>query len=129
MNESRQNLFKIVIVIICLVSAATVAYQFFFQPSGIDSVKEGDCLWMKCSKCDAVFEMEKRHYYDYVLEHGSPMNPVASLPCTKCGQTTAFRAVKCEQCGDVFFYGLFKDCPDKCPKCGHSRTRDSRTNR
>ena len=52
------------------------------------------------------------------------------LPCSKCGQETAIIAIKCQECGEVFFRGDAGDgqYPDRCPnaECKYSRAEDRR---
>jgi len=52
---------------------------------------------------------------------------VPGMECTQCGKTTAFRAVKCEKCGNVFLYGAQGlDYADRCPKCRYSKKEQDR---
>ena len=50
--------------------------------------------------------------------------------CSSCGERTAFLAVKCEQCGNVFIGSREGgDFFDRCPKCSFSKQEQSANER
>lgn len=98
---------------------------------GIDSIDDSEMVWIKCRGCNQAYEMPRKQYYQELSEattgNATAMMFTPPLTCQKCGQKKAFLAEKCPNCGEVFFTGSVpNDYPDRCPKCKHSKTEDSR---
>ena len=125
MEESKKKPIMIAIVVACLVLAGTITYITSSGGSGgIDSIKRGEMVWVKCSNpdCVAEYQMGKRDYYEYIEEHQVGMSNPA-LVCKECGEETVYRAEKCPECGAIFFLGSVRgDYQDRCPECGYSKT-------
>jgi len=101
--------------------------------SGFETIKRGEELyWVKCNNpaCKSTYQIDKKDYYEQIEEkmRANPMAMVTPpLTCKECGEQSALRAVKCEKCGQVFFYGADPtDFADRCPECGHSKTESER---
>jgi len=122
------------IIVVCLTLAVVIFIKTQTGGSGgIDTIKRGEELyWVKCNnkKCNAEYQMDKKDYYEQIEEkmRANPMAMVTPpLTCKECGEPSVLRAVKCEKCGHVFFYGADPtDFADRCPKCGHSKTKADR---
>jgi hypothetical protein len=131
-----KNTIYLVVIVLCIVLAAVV---FFWTRAGgsggIENIKRGEkSMWVKCKnpECNAEYQMDMRDYYEQTQEK-IKANPLSSqtppLTCKECGEESVFRAEKCEKCGTVFFYGVSKDYPDRCTKCGYSKTEATRQER
>ncbi len=128
MEENRKNIIKIGAIVLCLL-ATIVIVVIRMNPKrgsrGLDSIPPGDIVLIKCEnkQCEAVYKMNKKEYYTLVDEVAArmPNTPESPLPvaCKECQEASARKAVKCTECGHVFFYGEKpNDYPDRCPKCG-----------
>ena len=128
MEESRKNLIKIGTIVLCLLATIVIVVIWMNSkrgPHGLDSIPPGDIVLIKCEnkQCEAVYQMNKKEYYTLVDEVASRMlnTPTSPPPvaCKECQEASARKAVKCTECGYVFFYGEKpNDYPDRCPKCG-----------
>jgi len=132
MEESKKKPIMIIVILVCLGAAGAIFWGTAGGGGGgIDSIPEGNMIWVKCRNpsCNAEYQMSEKAYYKYIMEHPNPMMPTA-LVCEKCGEPSVFEAVKCANpdCGIVFFKGISgpTDHPDRCPKCGFSATEESR---
>jgi len=125
-----RNTVYVVVIVVCLIGAGII---FLLTRSGgaggIESIDPSEMILVKCNNpdCGAVYEMSKRDYYKYIEEHSDPMMRTApALVCKECGKPSVYRAVKCEKCGHVFFYGNPNDFNDRCPECGYSKMEAER---
>jgi len=130
MEERKKNLITIGIIVGCLVIAVAVTFFTRRTSHGIDSIKKGDMIWVKCysTDCKAEYQIEKRDYFEFLQKNANPMAMrMPPMECEKCSQKSIYRAVKCEECDTIFFYGEIADqFKDKCPKCGFSKTESLR---
>jgi len=122
-----------VVILVCL----GLAVMIFLKTrsgggGGVEQLKRGELYWIQCNNpsCKAIYQMDKVDYLKEI-EQKVRANPLASqtpaLVCQKCGKESAFRAVKCENCGKIFFYGAVPgDLPDRCPDCKYSKTEAER---
>jgi predicted RNA-binding Zn-ribbon protein involved in translation (DUF1610 family) len=98
--------------------------------SGIEDIPSSDMVWVKCldPNCGAEYQMRKRDYFQYLVNHQDPMSIMApAIVCNKCGKETVYRAEKCAKCGLVFRRSSIPhDFADRCPECGYSSTEDMR---
>jgi ribosomal protein L40E len=133
MEDSRRKQVLIGIIVACLVLAGVVTYMTSRGGnSGLEAFK-GQSQWVKCANqnCGAAYELDKKKYIELVQEETrrnvDATGPVA-IVCETCGEQSAFRAEKCEKCGEVFFYGAAgpSDFSDRCPKCGYSAMEEER---
>lgn len=127
-----KNAIYAVIIVVCLVLAVVI-----FRAtrgggsSGIDSIKRGKITWLMCNnpECKHAWQIDEKDYY-LQIEEKVKQNPMSmqtpALTCEKCGEPSAFRAVKCEKCGHMFFYGNPNDFNDRCPECGYSKMEADR---
>ena len=124
MEDSKKKPLMIGIVVICLVLAVGVTLRRSSKPEGIESIKRGEMVWMKCQnpECNAESQMDKKDYYEYIMQH---TNTGGAVVCDKCGQDSAYKAIKCEKCGKVFVgVPTVEDYLDRCPECGYSKMED-----
>jgi hypothetical protein len=130
MEDKIKKPVLIAISVGCVVLAVVVFY-FTNNPSnpGVPSEFAGQKIWVKCrdKDCEAVYEMDKKAFFEFMEEHNEGIAMEAPpLKCQKCGKDTVFRAEKCENCGEIFFYGNPNDFADRCPKCGFSKIEAGR---
>jgi len=124
----------LIIIVVCLTLAVVIFIKTQSGGSGgIETIKRGEELyWVKCNnpKCKAEYQIDKKDYYEQIEEkmRANPMAMVTPpLLCKECREQSVLRAVKCEKCGQVFFYGADPtDFADRCPECGHSKTEAER---
>jgi len=132
MKESRKMMIKIGTIVVCLALAAVVFTKHSKRgPRGLTSIPRGDVVLVKCGnpQCGAEYQMNKREFLEKVEERSAGGSPPTAPPvaCKECGELSARRAVKCEKCGVVFFYGANRnDFPDRCPECGYSERENMR---
>lgn len=126
MEDSKKKRIMIGVVVVCFVAAGVIWYATRPADTGIGSIKRGTMFWVKCNepKCGAEYQIDSKDYYEYVQKHQKGMGP-PPLICKECGKKKAYRAEKCEKDGTVFFYSSIPgDFPDRCPKCGYSKTEE-----
>ena len=130
MEDSKKKPIMIAIIVVCIGVAGAITYiTSSGGGGGIETVDRGEIMWVKCSNpdCGAEYETDKRDYLEYIQEHQKGMS-TPPLICKECGEESVYRAVKCEKCGAVFFYGAVRDAKfkDTCPECGYSKTEQIR---
>ena len=126
MEDERKRYAMIVAIAVCVLAAGIV--YWWTRGSGAvrssaDGLEDNNVL-MKCNnpKCRAVYEVTGTEYHDFIQQANPMGEGLMGMPCKQCGKASAFKAVKCEKCGTVFFYGAKgADFGDRCPKCGHSK--------
>jgi len=129
-----KNTIYAIVIVACLLVAVVVFVKTRSGGSsgGIDSISDTEQYWVKCRACNATYEMSQKEYYRELSERtqaggAMAMNITPPLTCRKCSKNTLFRAEKCPNCNEIFFTGEVKnDFSDRCPKCKHSKTDDSR---
>lgn len=128
-----KNVIYTIVIAVCLIVAVVVFVKTRSggTSGGLDSISDTEMVWMKCRSCNATFEMPKKQYYKELNEKtvagAAAMILTPPLTCQKCQKNSAFLAEKCPNCGEIFFVGSVpNDFPDRCPKCKHSKTEDSR---
>ncbi|HUW19252.1 MAG TPA: hypothetical protein VMW16_08125 [Sedimentisphaerales bacterium] len=132
MDESKKKPIMIAVIVVCLGAAAVIAYKSTRRNEGIPAHFAKEMTWVKCRnpKCEAEYEITKKEYYEYLEKNTTPtMMSAPALICTKCGEPSVYRAVKCEKedCGIVFEANWKRgDYEDRCPKCGHSQIERER---
>lgn len=135
MDDSRKKPIMIGVIVVCLVVAGLITFaRRRGSAGGINSLSDSDMMWVKCNNpdCKAEYQMGKKAFYKAQQERFNPMARTAPpITCKECGKDSLFQAVKCENCGNVFIQGISgqNDFPDRCPKCKHSATEDSRRRR
>lgn len=126
MNEKRKKIIMIIVIILCLSLAGTVAVLSSKTSDKLRDVR-GELTWLKCSNknCLYEYEMDKAQYYQFLEDNKKADNPFYTPPliCPKCSEQSCYKAFKCDQCGKVSFENSVpNDFADRCPHCGHSRT-------
>jgi len=129
MEENTRKVVLLVVAGVCAV-AAVVIFLMGRSKSRDFSSFEGQTILLMCDNpdCGHLFEMDKRKYYEYIeanLDPGTLSAP--PVKCPQCGAASGRRAVRCEKCEKVFFYGIVEGTyRDTCPKCGYSREEQDR---
>lgn len=133
-----KNTVYIIVIVVCLVLAAVIAYKYIFTSGsggGIDDIPEGKMTWVKCNnpQCKTEYQISEREYYKAINERLNPMAMATPpLTCKKCGKDSVYRAEKCQNpdCGVIFFTGTFpNDFQDRCTECKHSAEEEKRERR
>jgi hypothetical protein len=145
MVDKNKKLVMLGIIVVCFTLVVAIAsyrkYKEGSVPRGIDSIKRGDMIWVKCSntECEAEYQMGKRNYFEF-LQANPPTpdqfvarmtdpntRPMTPLVCRDCQKESAYRGEKCDKCGIVFIRSSIPhDFADRCPECNYSRTEDER---
>lgn len=118
------------IIVVCLIIAGIVVFAGGSGDSGIDSLSNETQKWVKCRACNASYQMGEKEFFEKLKQKSIEIaNPMVQprLTCEKCNKDAVMEAVKCDECGEVFFKGTVpNDFPDRCPKCKHSATEARR---
>jgi rubrerythrin len=127
MEEGKKKMIMIGVIVACIVAAIviTVATHSGSSSGGVDSIKRGTMIWLKCRKCENTWQMDKRDYFEYIEKYRVGMT-IPPLVCPKCSEKEGYRAEKCEKCGFIFERGTTNDLVDRCPKCGYSALEEVR---
>lgn len=130
MKETQKKALLLVMVVVCLALAGYATYKSLTKNRHLylEEYKDQTIL-LKCANpnCNHVFETNRKKYYEYISEHVDRSTNTAYGLCPKCNQQTALEAIRCEKCGEVFFYGTVTGTyRDTCPKCGFSKTKAQR---
>jgi ribosomal protein L40E len=129
MEEGQKKIIMIVIIVACIIAAVviTVATRGGGGGEGVDSLKRGTMIWVKCRdpKCEYAWQMDKKDYFQYIEDNRDGM-VIPALECPKCHGKTGYRAEKCPKCGTIFERDATSATPDKCPKCGYSAIEELR---
>jgi rubrerythrin len=130
MDEGKKKMIMIVVIVVCIVAAViiTVATHAGRSAGGIESIKRGTMVWLKCRdpKCENTWQIDRRDYYDYIDKHRAGF-VVPAVVCPKCGGETGYIAEKCGKCGFIFERSNApNDYSDRCPKCGYSAQEELR---
>jgi rubredoxin len=127
-----KNAIYAIVIVVCLVLAVVIFLSTRSGgPGGLDQIQRGEMIWLMCNNpaCKTSYEIDKKDYFVQIDEKVRA-NPLAmqtpALVCEKCGKPSVFRAVKCEQCGHMFFYGNPNDFNDRCPECKYSKIEAER---
>ena len=121
----RKVMIGIIVVCVGLALGITV-----FTRGGCGGGGARGPVQMLCTNpdCGKAFEMSRSDFQEKMTDMTGPggrMGPMGQMPaftCTSCGEESAYIAIKCKQCGEVFVRGSSgrDDYPDKCPACGYS---------
>lgn len=135
MDEDQKKKVMVGVIVACLVLAGilVLANRGGGGSGDIGDISADSMVWVKCTKCQATYQMGERDFYEQSQENMVPgaMTPTP-LTCKECGQAGIRLAVKCENpdCGEIFYEGAVPgDFPDRCPKCKQSATEELRKKR
>jgi len=128
---------SITVIAVCLLVTAFMVYRSVSgsSTSGLKGIDPDAKTWLMCknSGCKASKEMGERDFTAALMAMAKNAEPGkrsnAGLSCEKCGKSSVYRAVKCQQstCQTVFLYGSVpNDLNDRCPKCNVSQTEEIR---
>ena len=129
MWRNRKKVIMLIVVMVSLISAGFITFSNIYKKSTYLNELKGEIVLLKCrnSECNYTFEMDMKDYYEYLQNNRSNTGGVTALPCPKCGQKSAYEAIKCVKCGNIFFVNRIKrDFFDRCPKCGFSKEEKQR---
>jgi ssDNA-binding Zn-finger/Zn-ribbon topoisomerase 1 len=131
MQQGTKKIVMACIIVGCLAAAGIITYKGMRSSyRGIETIERGQLIWVKCNNpdCGVTYEMDKRDYFEQLEKRTGPTDMlVPPLVCEKCGRESVYRAVKCKNCGYVFFYrNRPGDFADRCPKCRYSETERKR---
>ena len=109
---------KMILAILGCCGALTLgvwAWQSGSRTAGVDSVPEGETVWVQCvnKSCGVSYEMALKEYYMKVDEKVA-YSSIPPIDCETCGKQSVFRGNKCASCGKVF---MSKSDGDHCSKC------------
>ena len=131
MEEGRRKQVMIGTIVVCLTAAA---YITFFRGGGEDEglmrrdIAEDATIWVKCvnTRCGDTYEMNEIEYREFQRQHLAE-DTEPGMTCEKCGKASAFEAIKCPKCGNVFISGESGpgELPDRCPKCKYSAREEA----
>ena len=130
----KNTIYAVVIAVCILVAVLVFVKTRGGGAGGIESIDDTEQVWVKCRLCGASYQMGKKQFYQE-LEERAKANPQAimvtpPLTCQKCDKDGIGKAVKCENCGEVFFENSVpNDFADRCPKCKYSKTETVRKER
>ena len=119
------------VIVVCLAAAGAIFWGTRSGGGSIDDISDAEKTWVICMNrsCNAEYEMGLKDYYKFLRDNVNPIGPTPALTCETCGEPSVYRAEKCQNpaCGIVFRRdSVPNDHADRCPKCGHSATEDSR---
>jgi len=129
MEQSKKKPIMIGIIVACIVLAVAITLTKSPEKSGLDSIKDSEMMWVKCSNPDCAneYQMGTKEYFKTIQKSLDP-NALARTPalvCPKCGKTSVYKANKCEKCGKIYFPGVASPkFLDKCSECGYSKIEE-----
>lgn len=125
MEENAKKTLLIVVAVACLAAAGIITYKT--MGGGTAPSQPTGKIWVKCNnpKCGNEYQVTSKEYSDFVMQNGGPrqfaISGAVPMKCPKCNEDSAFKAMKCEKCGKVFFPGTVEGkAEDTCPGCGYS---------
>ena len=121
MDEDVKKKVTIGVAVGCIVVAAAITVMTSRGGSSGPEVSEQVQFLCINPQCGHAFESSGEGINKQKTE-GIAMEEMPPVKCPKCGQNSAFPAIKCEKCSNVFIpnYENPKEY-DKCPKCGYSK--------
>jgi predicted RNA-binding Zn-ribbon protein involved in translation (DUF1610 family) len=122
MDEDMKKKVAIGIAVGCIVIAGAIAFMTTRSGSSDSKTKEGQVQFLCINpKCGNAFEASEEKL-NKLRGDGISMADMPPIKCPKCGQESAYVAIKCEKCGNVFIPNYDNPAEyDKCPKCGFSK--------
>lgn len=122
MDDEQKKKVKVIVAVSCIVLAGLVTV-ISSMGSGIDETRF-KTVWVICTseECDSVYEVDRKKLNDQVVKEGNPMGLGRwAFKCSQCNEKTAFLAVVCSQCEEIFMPDYTPgDRYDRCPECGYS---------
>lgn len=135
MEDSKKKMIMVVVVVACLGVAGAITFMGGSKETGIETIKAGEMLLLKCSNpdCSAVYDMEKKLFFETIQARRGEAGMTAGMPplvCKECSKESVYEAIKCEKCGVTFFVGSVRgDFSDRCTECGYSKKEERRKTR
>jgi len=121
-------LIMVVITVVCVSAAGFIIFRST-APKNKLSEFAGQQTWVLCvnPKCKATYQTDLKAYYEEMEKKGPFHMEMEGVKCQKCGQLTAFKAIECPQCKNIFRPGSAgrEDFHDRCPKCKYSKTEQN----
>ena len=129
-SKSKKIIFAVVLLVVALGITLIFSNPFGGGPESPSDVQKIPFLCVN-EKCGHTFGITPEEYDEQRIKSGraEEMGPVP-ITCPKCGEESAFPAMKCEKCGETFIADpTTRDYPDRCPKCGYSPSEGKRKRR
>ncbi|MHC4636786.1 MAG: hypothetical protein ACYTBP_11055 [Planctomycetota bacterium] len=132
MDENVKKPLMVVVVIVCLLAAGYLVLKNFGGSNKSGEIDEafaaGDMTWIMCESCKNSYQKNTRELHKILQENIDPATMTARpLPCPSCGEEKCYKAIKCEECGEMFYEGAVPNTySDTCPKCKFSKIKKDR---
>jgi len=132
MDDNVKKPLMVVIVIVCFLGAGYFVFKNFGGGDKGTEIDEAfsadDMTWMMCEDCKNAYQTNTRQLHKNMQENIDPAtNTARPLPCPKCGAEKCWKAIKCEECGEMFYEGTVPNTySDTCPKCNFSKSKKAR---
>jgi len=128
MEDKKKKILMVSGICVCLVIAVAVTFLTRSRATGLSSIKAGELMWVMCSNpdCQAEYRVGRKDFYTFMKENVTPSEMKPPMICEECDEESVYRALKCENCDVIFFYGVADGFMDKCTECGFSKTEESR---
>jgi len=117
---------SIVIIVGCILLAVLITV---LNRSGSSS-RNTKPIQLLCTnaKCGYAF-VKTVEELSKLVPQGVPVAASTAFKCPKCGQESAYMAVKCKKCNNDFVINRSNpEAFDKCPKCGYSEFQEKSAN-
>jgi DNA-directed RNA polymerase subunit M/transcription elongation factor TFIIS len=127
MDDEMKKKISIGIAVGCIAIAAVITISTYRSSTGV--VNPNAPVPMMCvnPQCGNIFELKQSDVVPKEnADTGGETTGPQAFKCPKCNQMSAYVAIKCSKCGNVFLPN-YKDITkyDKCPKCGYSAYEQS----
>jgi membrane protease subunit (stomatin/prohibitin family) len=120
-NDILKKRISIGVSICCLSLAIGITVKRNFSN---DYAGGASPIQMLCTnpKCAQAFEISEKEFNNLTSQNqdGEITAPMETpvFKCAKCNQRSAYIAMECGKCGNVFVPNYRSPDYDKCPKCG-----------
>lgn len=123
MEDASKKKISIAFAVCCLSLAIGITIKTNFS-SGYSGNSEPTYVLCTNPECRQTFELSEKEFDEFINQNQNSNMPMETpvFKCTKCSQKSAYVAMKCEKCGNVFVPNYQNhDSFDKCQKCGFSK--------
>ena len=121
MDANTKKKALISIIVACTAVAIIITVVNILSGSGGYGTKGSMQVLCINEDCGKDFMAARKDVRQHLVDTGRAAIGSVVIVCPECGQETGYPAIKCEECGEVFFPDYQSDePPDTCPNCGHS---------